>query len=371
MSATHADARLRVFIVDDSRIVRRLIAGIVGRESDLEVVGEADCGEAALRLVPEAAPDVVTLDVNMPGMNGVATLRALRERLPDLRVVMFSSTTFAGARTTLDALAAGAADVLAKPTADRGPDAFRETVSELVEKVRAVGRAARRQAEGLGLSASYTPFVTAARRATTRIVPFEAVVVAASTGGPNALVEFFKGLPADLPVPVLVAQHMPALFTTLLAERLDQLGPLRVVEPKGGELVEPGRGYIAPGDRHLGLERRGDAVTLRVFEGPRENGCRPAADVLFRDAAAVYGAAALCVVLTGMGTDGLHGAEALRSAGARVLAQDEATSAVWGMPGAVVRAGLAEAVLPLDAMADAVAARVMRRMTLPRVPTLV
>ncbi len=352
---------IRVFIVDDSRIVRRLLTSILRQAPDFEIVGEAGCGAEALEMIPAAAPHVVTLDVNMPGLDGVATLRALRARQPDLQVVMFSSVTVAGARTSLSALEAGAADVLAKPSAEHGPDAFREAIGELVERLRAVARQTAVRRASVGLTPSYTPFVAPARRALTRLVPIEVVVVATSTGGPNALVELFGALPRGLPVPLLVVQHMPPLFTGLLATRLDALGGPPVREAAGGEPLRAGEALLAPGDKHLGLCRVDDGVHARVFEGPRENGCRPAADVLFRDAAETFGAATLAVVLTGMGVDGLRGAERIREAGGRVIAQDEASSAVWGMPGAVVRAGLAEAVLPLSGLADAVAGRVQGR----------
>jgi two-component system chemotaxis response regulator CheB len=364
MSAAAPASRgaIRVFVVDDSRIVRRLLISLLKQAEGFEVVGEADGGTAALEQVPALAPHVVTLDVNMPGLDGVATLRALRARQPDLQVVMFSSVTVSGARTSLAALEAGAADVLAKPSAEHGPEAFREAIAELVERIRAVAhRTADRRVAG-GLTPSYTPFVVPARLSPhQRLVPLEVVVVATSTGGPNALVELFSALPRALPVPILVVQHMPPLFTGLLATRLDALGGPPVREAAGGEALRPGEALLAPGDKHLGLRRTEAGVVARVFEGPRENGCRPAADVLFRDAAEVFGPAVLGVVLTGMGVDGHRGAERIREGGGRILAQDEASSAVWGMPGTVVRAGLAEAVLPLSGLADAIVGRLVRR----------
>jgi two-component system chemotaxis response regulator CheB len=359
--ATAASTPIRVFIVDDSRIVRRLLISLLRQTPDFEVVGEAGCGAEAVEQIPAAAPHVVTLDVNMPGLDGVATLKALRARQPDLQVVMFSSVTVAGARTSLAALEAGAADVLAKPSAEHGPEAFREAIGELIDRLRAVARRTAERRASVGLTASYTPFVAPARRALTRIVPVEVVVFASSTGGPNALVELVGALPRGLPVPLLIVQHMPPLFTGLLATRLDALGGPPVREAAGGESLRSGEVLLAPGDKHLGLRRTDAGVFTRVFEGPRENGCRPAADVLFRDAALVYGAGTLAVVLTGMGVDGFEGAGRIREGGGRVIAQDEETSAVWGMPGAVVRGGLAEAVLPLSGLADAIVGRVSRR----------
>lgn len=359
--------RLRVFVVDDSRVIRRLIVHRLSQEPDLEVVGEAESGTLALERVPALEPEVVTMDVNMPGLDGVSTLRALRARQPDLQIVMFSSVTLHGARISMDALEAGAAEIATKPSAEHGAEPIKEAISDLVQKVRAVGQAARRRRESGGLAPSYTPFLAgpptpAARRSA--LHGLELIVLASSTGGPNALVDLFQALPRTLPVPILMVQHMPAFFTQMLAQRLDALGGPRVREAVDGEALVPGTALLAPGDKHLGLVEAPGGPRTRVYDGPRENGCRPAADVLFRDAARVVGGGVLGVVMTGMGQDGALGCEHLRAAGGRVLAQDEETSAVWGMPGAVVRAGFAEAVLPLGALADAIVSRVGRRTAL-------
>jgi two-component system chemotaxis response regulator CheB len=361
MSTAAAEATIRIFVVDDSRIVRRLLIGLLEKEPDFRVVGEAESGPLALERIPGLEPDVVTMDVNMPGLDGVSTLKALRAKLPGLQVVMFSSVTQSGARITLDALEAGAADIATKPSAERGPEAFRESIADLILKLRAVAHQAKKRKASPGLSASYTPFLTGPPAQTTRRNAIDLVVLASSTGGPNALVTLVGALPRGLPVPLMVVQHMPAFFTNLLAQRLDALGGPPVREAADAEVPLAGTILVAPGERHLGLARDGDVIRTRLSDGPRENGCRPSADVLFRDAAQVFGPSVLAVVLTGMGTDGERGCERIRGAGGRVIAQDEETSAVWGMPGAVVRAGYAEAVLPLDAIADAIVSRVSRR----------
>jgi two-component system chemotaxis response regulator CheB len=361
MTPAAPDAMTRVFVVDDSRIVRRLLIGLLAKEPDFQVVGEAESGPMALERIPGAEADVVTMDVNMPGLDGVSTLKALRAKCPGLQVVMFSSATQAGARITLDALEAGAADIATKPSAEHGPEAFRESIADLIRKLRAVAHQARKRRASPGLAPSYTPFLTGPPPNTTRRAAIDLVVLASSTGGPNALVSLVGALPRGLPVPLLAVQHMPAFFTAMLAQRLDALGGPPVREAVDAEVPAAGTLLLAPGERHLGLLRDGDVTRTRLSEGARENGCRPSADVLFREAAQTFGAGVLAVVLTGMGTDGERGCERIRGVGGRVIAQDEETSAVWGMPGAVVRAGYAEAVLPLSAIADAIVSRVTRR----------
>ncbi|MDT7856050.1 chemotaxis response regulator protein-glutamate methylesterase [Rubrivirga sp. S365] len=347
-------APIRVLIVDDTVIVRKLVSDVLEADPEITVAATAPNGRVALQKVPMVAPDVVVLDVEMPVMGGLETLRVLRDEHPHLPVIMFSSLTERGASTTLDALALGARDYVAKPTNTSGILEAREQVREqLVPKVKALGR--RRT------PSATPPAAPPVRAASGRAARVDAVVVGVSTGGPNALVEVLPALPADFPVPVLVVQHMPPLFTKSLADRLDRASALAVREAADGDVPTPGTVWIAPGGLHLDVVREGGAVRLRTHEGPPENNCRPAVDVLFRSAAAVWGRNALGVVLTGMGHDGRVGAEHLTRAGARVVAQDEATSVVWGMPGAVVRAGLADAVVPLDRVAAEVEDRVARR----------
>jgi len=280
---------------------------------------------------------------------------------------MFSSQTERGAIATLDALAAGASDFVAKPVVE-GPEEGRAFVDrEVIPRLRALTRSVHeapadpkpqppRSAFAAAVAARPAP-PPPAPRTSSRI---EAVAIAVSTGGPLALAQLIPALPADLPVPILVVQHMPALFTRILADRLSGLSALKVREAKDGDLLEPGRVYLAPGGHHLLVGRAGALPVLRLDDGPPENSCKPAADPLFRSAAEAWGAGLLAVVMTGMGRDGCAGAERIRARGGAVLAQDEATSVVWGMPGAVVAAGLAEEVVPLAGLATAIAGRVLR-----------
>ncbi|QGG96997.1 chemotaxis-specific protein-glutamate methyltransferase CheB [Actinomarinicola tropica] len=371
--------RARVLITDDAVVVRRLVSDVLDAVPTIDVVGTAPNGRIALQKIPQLAPDIVILDVEMPDMDGIQTLTAIREEHPDLPVVMFSTLTERGASITLEALMRGANDYVTKP-ANVGSvaEAMERVRAELVPRIHALcgvqeasaappartspldARRIRRGALGADAPAATPAAAPPARPAAGGPAPrVDLVVIGVSTGGPNALAAMIPALPADLPVPVLVVQHMPPMFTRLLAERLDAHTPLQVAEAAGGEHLAAGRCWIAPGDRHLEVAADpAGGLRLVTHDGPRENSCRPAVDVLFRSAAATVGRHVLGVVMTGMGHDGLRGSDDLVGAGARVIAQDEATSVVWGMPGAVVEAGLAETVLPLDQIAGAIARRV-------------
>ncbi len=283
-------------------------------------------------------------------MDGLQTLAELRPRWPDLPVIMFSTLTESGATATLDALALGASDYVTKPSSMADRAAALEAVrSALVPLVRSWGRP--RPATETTVPATLPP--RPAPRRLTAGAPL-GVVIGVSTGGPSALSRVISALPATLPVPVVVVQHMPPMFTRLLAERLDRLSPLTVTEAPDGVRAEAGHVYVAAGGRHLRLESHRGVATLHHDDGPVENSCRPAVDVTLRSAAGVWGARSLVVVMTGMGSDGLEGARLVHERGGRVLAQDEATSVVWGMPGAVVRGGLADEVLALEEIAPAI-----------------
>jgi two-component system chemotaxis response regulator CheB len=289
----------------------------------------------------------------MPEMDGLATLEELRRRHPALPVVMFSTLTSRGAVATLNALTLGASDYVTKPANVGSITAAIENVrNELIPKIKAL---CRWKDEGNAPRPPRSSAEAAARSgAALRLLPAvrpEVIAIGVSTGGPNALTEIFRQLPADLAAPVVVVQHMPPVFTRYLAERLDAVSPLAVREAKAGDLLAPGGAWLAPGDFHLALARTAAGTIARLHQGPPENSCRPAVDVLFRSVAEVYGPAAVAVVLTGMGCDGRRGAEAIRAGGGRVVIQDEATSVVWGMPGSVAEAGLADDVLPLGRMA--------------------
>ena len=336
-----------MLVADDSAVVRHLVASVLDGEPGIEVVGTARDGRDALDQVDRLAPDVLTLDIEMPRLDGLGALRALRPRHPRLPVIMFSTLTERGASATLEALSLGASDYVTKPSGTTSVAESRAAVREqLVPRVQALAGVRRVAPATVAPPARPGPPRRTARP--------EVLVVAASTGGPDALVRFLGALPGGLPVPVLVVQHMPPVFTTMFAQRLDAGSALSVSEAGDGDAVRPGRVLLAPGDHHLRVVADGSRLAAAVDRGEPENYCRPSADPLFRSAAAAYGGRVLAVVLTGMGSDGLAGARAVVDAGGRVLVQDEATSVVWGMPGAVTRAGLADAVLPLDLLADRV-----------------
>ncbi len=342
--------KIRVLVVDDSAVMRRAITTTLAKDPRIEIAGTANNGRAALEALPVLRPDVVTLDIEMPELDGLAALRELRKTHPRLPVIMFSSLTQRGAQATILALTAGASDYVGKP-ADLAnlTEAFRCLETELIPKVKMFGEQVLQQREAAASQlASATPVEPViVRPGRIRRGTIEAVCLGVSTGGPMALVQLFAAWAEPLSVPLLIVQHMPPTFTALLAQRLTSAGVMDVQEAQDGDLVEPGRAYLAPGGRHMEVVRTEPVARLRITDEAPENSCRPSADVLFRSAASVYGGGLLGVVLTGMGSDSLKGCQAIRARGGNILAQDEATSVVWGMPGAVVKAGLADTVLPL------------------------
>lgn len=348
-----------MLVVDDSVVVRRLVSDVLASDPDIEVAGTASNGKLALARLDQLNPDVVTMDVEMPEMDGLATLRELRRTRPRLPVIMFSTLTERGASATLDALSLGANDYVTKPTGMQGTEAAARWLrGELLPRVRLLGGREHPRAAAPA-PAALRPVVLRPARPAAGFQHVTAVTIGVSTGGPQALARLMPDILADFPVPILIVQHMPPLFTRLLADRLNNGSRIRVREAGPGMLVEPGVAYIAPGDWHMEVERdRSGAVRLTTHQGPPENSCRPAVDVLFRSVAEVYAAGALAVVLTGMGQDGLRGGERIVDAGGRLIAQDKETSVVWGMPGFVANAGLAERVVPLGDMAGEIVRRV-------------
>jgi two-component system chemotaxis response regulator CheB len=355
------ERRRRILIVEDSAVMRSLLRTVISSDSHLEVAGTAADGASALTLLASERPDLVLLDVEMPVMDGLATLRQMRSRGIRVPVIMCSSLTRRGARVTIDALAGGASDYVAKPTGQGGREAsIRALAQELVPKVLALTAAAQPRNSVSGASAAVAPFPAGLqaplqRTASARRAVPSVLVIGVSTGGPAALEVLLPALPAGFPLPVLIVQHMPELFTRLMAERLNTRCALGVHEACEGEPVSRGKIAIARGNWHL--ETRSPATasaapTMHLHQGLPENHCRPAVDVLFRSAARTFGPGVLAVVLTGMGYDGLIGAREIRQQGGCVLAQDQATSTVWGMPGAVAAAGLADKIVALDAMAS-------------------
>lgn len=338
-------ARKRVLLVDDAVVVRKALSVAIERDPDLQVAGTAVNGRIALAKFTALNPDIVLLDIEMPEMDGLETVRELRKINSRVPIIMFSTLTERGASATLEALASGATDYVTKPSNVNGAATMETITSELIPKIRVLSRLTTREA-----FLSERKFVPSAPVVSVSrvLVPAQVVVIGVSTGGPDALARVIPTLPADFPVPVLIAQHMPPIFTSMLAARLSAKSSLPVRECLPGEWLKPGSVLIAPGDFHMIVEAEGRGVRVQTHQGPRENFCRPSVDVLFRSVAAVYGTRTLAVILTGMGQDGLQGCEMLRSQGARVYVQDEATSVVWGMPGFVARAGLADKVLPLQ-----------------------
>jgi two-component system chemotaxis response regulator CheB len=351
-------AKIRVLVVDDSAVIRRLVSDVLSADAAIEVVGVAANGRVALDKITQLKPDLVTMDVEMPELDGLQALKEIRKTNQRLPVVMFSNLTDRGAATTIEALSAGASDYVTKSSnVGSTTMAMARIREQLIPKVKALC--------GLGSSEFQVPSSESTRNpksgpadktqnSTGRV---EIVTIGVSTGGPNALAELLPAFPADLPLPIVIVQHMPPVFTRLLAERLSAASAITVREGVAGEEIKPGVAWIAPGDFHMVLEKTAGGARIKLNQEQPENSCRPAVNPLFRSAAHIFGAATLGVILTGMGQDGLRGCEQIAEAGGQILAQDEASSVVWGMPGFVARAGLAEKVLPLNQIAGEITRR--------------
>jgi two-component system chemotaxis response regulator CheB len=349
--------------VDDSVVIRRLITDAVGTEPMCEVVGSAANGKIALAKIPQVNPDIVTLDIEMPEMDGLQTLVEIRKAYPRLPVIMFSSLTERAAEATLKALSLGATDYVTKPSGATLEASIAQVRGQLLPKLRVFGAIAT----GAPRPA---PAVVARPRAGPSAGPIDIVAIGCSTGGPNALTTVMEKLPPTLGVPVVIVQHMPPVFTRLLADRLRAQTGLRIHEARGGETLEPGAIWIAPGDNHMVVRREAAGRRLALHRGPPENSCRPAVDVLFRSVVESYRGNVLAIVMTGMGQDGLRGCEHVREAGGQIVVQDEPTSVVWGMPGAVATAGLADDIVPLEQIAVEISRRVSGRPRSGAVPEL-
>lgn len=357
----------RVLIVDDSSTTRMMLREYLGREPGLEIAGAAANGREALDRLDKYAPDVVLLDVDMPVLNGLETLPLLREARPDLPVIMFSRLTDRGAAETIDALFLGASDYVLKPESKAALEQC--ITNELIPKIRAVCGDASSSSDA---SASAVNLIKTPGQKTfpgsdkisdhaRSHAPVEMLAIATSTGGPRALAELLPRLPAELPVPVVIVQHMPPGFTEALAQRLDSLTPFTVREAADDQSIGDAQIWVAPGNRHMIVHRGATGIRVQCHDAAPENSCRPSADVLFRSVVQTCGAGTLAAVLTGMGNDGLAGCHQVVEHGGQVVVQDEASSTVWGMPGQIARAGLADAILPLDDLGREIGLRLTRR----------
>ncbi|HKY90994.1 MAG TPA: chemotaxis response regulator protein-glutamate methylesterase [Nevskiaceae bacterium] len=337
--------RIKVLVVDDSALMRKLLTEFLAHDPHIDVVGSAPDPFVAREKIKQLAPDVLTLDVEMPRMDGLTFLENLM-RLRPMPVVMVSSLTEAGAEVTLQALELGAIDFVTKPKIDLEAG-IRQYADELIAKIKTASKA---RVRGLSSQAGGTPRVVAPARRLFRTTE-KIIAIGASTGGTEAIKEVLAAMPADAPA-ILITQHIPAAFSGPFAARMDRCSAMKVQEARDGQQIVPGHAYIAPGDWHLELARDGARYVCRLNQAPPENRHRPSVDVLFKSVARHAGANAVAAILTGMGDDGARGLLEMRKAGARTVVQDEATSVVWGMPGAAFRLGAAEQVLPLQGVAE-------------------
>ena len=348
----------RILIVDDSSPIRQAVASLLGEEADLQVVGIAPNGRIGVEKATQVKPDVVLLDIEMPEMDGMEALKLIRKQHPKLPVIMFSALTKKGASQTLDALALGADDYVAKPSmAANLEQALENCKGELVEKIRALcsGR-------NIEKKVSAPVAVLPAVQLTGRV---EVVVIAASTGGPNALSELLPKFPAKCPVPIVVVQSMLPMLIKSFAERLQTECKMKVVETGEPQPLKAGHIYIATGGKHTVVTRNGALVEILTNDEPPDNSFRPSVDLLLRSVAGVFGGRSLVAVLTGMGNNGLKGCLLVRNCGAEILVQDRESSKLWGMPAAVVEAGIAHGVYPLNQMQDQMCKRILASKSTP------
>lgn len=368
------EAMTRVMLVDDSSIVRGIVAKLLESAPRIKVVATAANGAIAVRQLPSIDCDVIVLDIEMPEMDGITALPKLLAINPNVKIIMSSTLTRRGAEISLKAMSLGAVDFVAKPSSGLGAaDAFR---AELLGKVQAYGARARlaRIARGPAKSGA----VTAAGVAAGTVAPPRTpriggvapagplslrksviekpgiIAIGASTGGPQALAEVLKSIGSGVTQPIVITQHMPPTFTAILAEHMNRYAGRPAAEAQDGEVLQGGRIYVAPGGFHMLFEASGTQTVVRLNDGPLENSCRPAVDPMLRSLSEIYKKKLLTVILTGMGYDGLKGAQVVVGAGGALIAQDQASSIVWGMPGAVAQAGICNAVLPLQQIGQAI-----------------
>lgn len=353
---------LRVLVVDDTVTYRKIVSEVLSGWPEVEVVGTAANGKIAIQRIEQQAPDLMVLDLEMPEMDGQAVLSEIRRRKVDVGAIMLSAFTAQGAKATVAALEAGAFDFVLKPSAADMEANVATLRRELRGKItafacqRAVNRILRGNTDNAGgktaSPATSSAILKAPPQTTVPLAgPPQVVALGISTGGPKALTEMLPQLPANLPVPLLIVQHMPPVFTKSLADDLNTRCKLAVAEASDGQVVRPGQIWIAPGGRQMKVQRENGDIVLRITDDPPENSCRPAVDYLFRSVAEVYGGRSVAVIMTGMGSDGSVGCRRLKHCGASIIAQDEATCVVYGMPRDVIEKGLADRVVPLGGMA--------------------
>jgi two-component system chemotaxis response regulator CheB len=347
--------RWSAVVVDDSAIIRGLVAKALESDPRIQVVGSVSDGSMAVEAARRNQPDILVLDIEMPVMNGLDAIKPILEASPRTRILMSSTLTTAGAEATIRALSLGAADFVAKPSTMRSGQAYLQFKTELLEKAKAICGISGRPPEGMIESRSLVspPGPRPETPVTLRPLPtgifgkFSVVCIGSSTGGPQALFELVKAIAHPGMPPILITQHMPTTFIPILAEHIASKAGVVCSVARDGDPIFPGRVYVAPGDHHMLVEMMDGVPAIRVSDAPPENFCRPAVDPMLRSAAQVFGGRVLACILTGMGHDGLAGCRIVANEGGIIVAQDEATSVVWGMPGAVAKAGVANAVLPL------------------------
>lgn len=358
----------RVMIVDDSAVIRGLLTRALESDPHITIVASVQNGKIAVSTVERQKVDVVVLDIEMPVMDGMTALPLIIKAQPGIKVIMASTLTLKNAEISLQALQAGASEYIPKPTSTGAISSAGDFRRELTEKVKALGMAARGGMAAVAAGAKPAGTAVAGRglarkpivlRAMPRTVP-DVIAIGSSTGGPQALFEVMKSLAGNVSQPVLITQHMPATFTRLLAEHISRVSGIQCSEAVEGEAIIGGRAYVAPGDYHMTIEAEGQNKVIRLNQNPPENFCRPSVDPMLRSLSKIYGSRLLVLILTGMGHDGQRGSEVVTASGGAVIAQDEATSVVWGMPGAVAGGGLCSAVLPLKEIGPQVLKLVMR-----------
>lgn len=330
-------SKISVLIVDDSAIMRKLISDILAKDSDIVVVGQAVNGKDAIEKAKILKPDVITLDIEMPEMDGLTALKFLKKEVPQAKIIMFSSLTQEGAKATLEALSLGAYDFVPKPSTKSFLESVKKIELDLIPKIKSVT-----------LSQEVKTFKPTVQLPKLRSGIYRAIGIGVSTGGPQTLIEIFKNIPATLRVPIFIVQHMPPIFTRHLAERLDKISPLTVKEAEDGEVIREGYVYVAPGDYHMRIKVNNREKIITLNQDPPINNCRPAVDALFESMAEVFNGTCLGIILTGMGRDGTEGARKIKQKGGGIIAQDSSSSIVFGMPRAVIEAGLADEVLSLQ-----------------------